>query len=58
MEIQEMEMDTFLFYKREAFIYRMSQTESGRKYLENAWRILQTRPDREALREKTKRKEG
>jgi hypothetical protein len=30
----------------------MSQTEKGEEYLDNAWRIEQTKPDREKLREK------
>jgi hypothetical protein len=30
----------------------MSQTEKGEEYLDNAWRIEQTTPDRDKLREK------
>jgi hypothetical protein len=30
----------------------MSQTEKGEEYLDNAWRIEQTAPNRKALREK------
>jgi hypothetical protein len=30
----------------------MSQTEKGEEYLDNAWRIEQTTPDRKALRAK------
>lgn len=51
-EIQLMELDEYLFYMREAYIYSLNQTEKGREYLDNCWRITQTRPDRQALREK------
>jgi hypothetical protein len=30
----------------------MSQTEKGEQYLDNAWRLEQTKPDRENLRKK------
>ena len=42
----------YLMYRRDAFIYRMSQSEEGEKYLNNAWRLEQTKPDRKSLREK------
>ena len=36
----------------------MSRTPEGQEYLDNAWRMEQTEPDRAALRKKLKRKEG
>lgn len=51
-EIQLMELDEYLFYMREAYIYSLNQTDKGREYLDNCWRIKQTRPDRQALRKK------
>lgn len=48
----------YLQYRRDAFITRLNQTEAGQKYLENAWRMEQTKPDRAALRRKFVRKEG
>lgn len=42
----------YLQYRRDAFISEMSQSEKGQKYLDNAWRLEQTTPDREALRKK------
>lgn len=51
-EIQLMELDEYLFYMREAYIYSLNQTEKGREYLDNCWRITQTKPDRQSLREK------
>lgn len=58
LEVQEMEIDVYLYFMREAFIYERQKTEEGREYLENCWRIEQTVPDRKAIREKfTKRGE-
>lgn len=51
-EVQEMEIDIYLFFLREAMIFENSQTEEGREYLRNCWRIEQTKPDRQKLREK------
>jgi hypothetical protein len=33
----------------------MNQTEPGQEYLDNAWRMEQTQPDRQALREHFKK---
>lgn len=30
----------------------LNQTEKGREYLDDAWRLEQTKPDRKKLREK------
>ena len=51
-EVQEMEIDVYLFFLREAMIFENSRTDEGREYLRNCWRIEQTRPDRQKLREK------
>lgn len=37
---------------RDAVIHSLSQTKSGREYLNNAWILTQTEPDRKALRKK------
>lgn len=42
----------FLQYRRDAFITMLSKTEGGQEYLDNAWRMEQTKPDRAALRKK------
>jgi len=47
-----MPYDDYLYFMREAYIWKLNQTEEGREYLENCWRIKQTKPDRQALREK------
>lgn len=51
-EIQELNYIEFLIFLRDAVIYKLNSTEKGREYLENAWRITQTEPDRKKLREK------
>ena len=50
LEIEELDYIDYLILKRDAFIYKQSQTEHGREYLENAYRLEQTSPDREGLR--------
>ena len=57
LQVEELDYLDYLLYRRDAFIYFMSQTEKGEKYLDNAWRLEQTKPDRESLRKKFK-KEG
>ena len=52
LQVEELDYVDYLMYRRDAFIYRMSQTEEGEKYLNNAWRLEQTKPDRESLRKK------
>lgn len=52
MQIEELPIDVYLLLLRDAFIYECKKTESGRAYLENCWRLEQTKPDREKLRER------
>lgn len=47
----------YLTLRRDAFIHKLNETEKGREYLDNAWRMEQVKPDRKALRRKL-RKEG
>lgn len=49
-----MDLVEYLFYYREAVIYNCMQTEDGIEYLQNAYRLQQTEPDRKKLREKYK----
>ena len=49
-DVQRLNYLQYLTLRRDAFIYRWSQTEAGREYLDNAWRMEQTSPDRAALR--------
>lgn len=51
-EILKLDICDYLQLRRDAAIDMYSQTDKGREYLENCWRISQTEPDREALRTK------
>lgn len=51
-EVRELDYIQFLIWRRDAFIYSMSRTEQGREYLDNAWRMEQTKPERPKLRAK------
>lgn len=42
----------------DAFVYQCNKTAKGQEYLDNAYRITQTEPEREKLREKANGKEG
>ena len=45
-------MIQYLTWRRDAYIYMLTRTESGQEYLDNAYRMEQTKPDRAALRKK------
>lgn len=50
-DVQEMPIDLYLYFMREANIHKLMQTKEGREYLDNCWRMEQTKPDRKKLRE-------
>lgn len=50
LEVRELEFVQFLIWRRDAFIQMLSSTEAGQEYLDNAWRMEQTKPDRKKLR--------
>ena len=52
LQVEELDYLDYLMYRRDAFIHRLNQTEKGEEYLNNAWRLEQTKPDRESLRKK------
>ena len=56
-EVRELDYLHYLTLRRDAFIHKMNQTEKGREYLDNAWRMEQTKPDRVALRNKLRKEE-
>lgn len=58
LEVGALDYIDYLRLRRDAYIYMLNQTEEGREYLRNAWRMEQTKPDREKLRAKLQRKEG
>lgn len=51
IEVEELDCIDYYVYKKDAFIYKQMQTESGREYLSNAFRLEQTKPDRGKLRQ-------
>lgn len=51
------DIDLYLYFMREANIHRLMQTKEGREYLDNCWRMEQTKPDRKKLREKMRKGE-
>lgn len=57
-EVRELDFLQYLIWRRDAYIYKLSRTEEGSEYLDNAWRMEQTKPDRAALRKKLGKKNG
>lgn len=55
LEVGDLDYILYLTWRRDAYINKLSQTEAGQEYLDNAWRMEQTEPDREALRKKLKK---
>lgn len=49
-ELEKLSCFDLWYLLSEAVIYNCEQTEKGREYLENAWILEQTRPDRKRLR--------
>lgn len=56
-QVLELDYIQYLTWQRDAFIFKLSQTEAGQEYLDEAWRMEQTKADRAKLREKFGRKE-
>lgn len=52
VEVGRLDYLEYLTYRRDSLIHMLSKTEAGEEYLDNAWRMEQTKPDRAALREK------
>ena len=52
LQVRELDSVQYLIWRRDAFIHKLSQTEAGQQYLDNAWRMEQTQPDRKRLRKK------
>lgn len=49
-QVGQLDYGLYLLWLRDAFIYSLGHTEEGREYLDNAWRMEQTEPDRPKLR--------
>jgi hypothetical protein len=52
LEISKLNYLQYLVWRRDAWIYWLGRTEKGQEYLDNAWRLEQTKADRKALRAK------
>lgn len=51
-EVGQLNYLQYLVWRRDAWIHMLSRTEKGQEYLDEAWRLEQTEPDRPALRKK------
>lgn len=51
-KLEELEVFEYWLLLKDAIVYNYMQTEEGREYLDNCWRIEQTEPDRKSLRER------
>jgi hypothetical protein len=56
-EVSQLDYLQYLVWRRDAYIYMLTRTEAGQEYLDNAWRMEQTEPNRSALRRKYGKKE-
>lgn len=56
-EVLELDIVDYLILRRDIFIGTCKKTKEGREYLENAYRLEQTKPEREKLRKKYKKGE-
>lgn len=56
-DIQGLILTDYLVLRRDAFIHHMNGSEKGQEYLDQAYLLEQTEPDRKRLREKYGRKE-
>lgn len=50
-EVNDLDYIEYLILRRDAFITKLNGSEAGRKYLDDAYRLTQTKPDRKRLRE-------
>lgn len=50
-DVDGLDLVYYLRIRRDAFIDALNGTEAGREYLDEAWRLTRTEPDRKASRE-------
>ena len=51
LDVLDLDLFDYLQYRRDAFVYELNKTEKGQEYLDNAYRLEQTKPDKKSLRE-------
>lgn len=49
-QVEQLDYGLYLLWLRDAYIHSLNSTQEGREYLDNAWRLEQTEPDRPKLR--------
>ena len=54
-EVNDLAFDVYRVLYRDAYIYKLMQSDKGREALHEAWLMKQTKPDRKALRDHFKR---
>lgn len=57
-DIEDMDYYDYLLIRRDAFITKLRQTEKGQEYLDNAYRLMQTEPEKDKLRSMFGKKDG
>lgn len=58
LQVSELNYLQYLIWRRDAFIQWLSKSEAGQEYLDTAWRLEQTKPDRARLRAKFGKRGG
>lgn len=48
-QVGRLDYGTYLLWLRDAYIAGLNSTEEGRQYLDDCWRMEQTKPDRGKL---------
>lgn len=54
-QVGQLDYGTYLLWLRDAYISGLNRSEEGRQYLDDCWRMEQTKPDRAKLRQKVGR---
>ena len=49
-QVAQLDYGVYLQWLRDAYIYMLNGSEEGRAYLDDAWRMEQTEPDKDKLR--------
>ena len=48
-QVDALDYGLYLLWLRDAYLYTLNGTEEGRQYLDDCWRMEQTKPDRSKL---------
>ena len=52
LQVGQLDYGVYLLWLRDAYIAGLNKTEEGRQYLDDCWRMEQTKPDRAKLHQK------